>query len=360
MSRAGVIEPGSTIGILGGGQLGRMTAMAAARLGYRCAILAPDEDCIAAAVSDSWIRADYGDRAALARFADAVDVVTIEFENVPADALDFLAGRVPTRPASAILEVTQDRLAEKRFIERVGVPVAPFRPVETAGDLDRAREELGDNGILKTRRLGYDGKGQVRIGGMANDAAVAAIGGSPAILEAFMPFAHELSVITARNPQGDVASFPPVLNIHRDQILRQTIAPGGFAPEIAGRAVELAESIARGLELEGLIAVEMFLMDNGDLAVNELAPRPHNSGHWTIDACQTSQFEQLVRAICGLKPGGTAPLHRAVMDNLIGEDLLQWSQLLDEPDAFLHIYGKASIRAGRKMGHVTRLSPLGT
>ncbi|MEZ5825094.1 MAG: 5-(carboxyamino)imidazole ribonucleotide synthase [Geminicoccaceae bacterium] len=358
MSAPGIIEPGSTIGILGGGQLGRMTAMAAARLGYRCAIFAPDEDCIAATVSASWIKADYGDRDALARFADSVDVVTIEFENVPAEALDFLAERVPTRPASAILEVTQDRLAEKRFIESVGVPVAPFRQIDHVSDLERARAELGDNGILKTRRLGYDGKGQVRIEGVDSAAAFAEIGGKPAILEAFMPFAHELSVITARNPQGDTVSFLPVLNIHRDQILRQTIAPGDFAPEIAARAVELAENIAKGLSLEGLIAVEMFCMENGDLAVNELAPRPHNSGHWTIDACRTSQFEQLVRAVCGLELGSTEPTQAAVMDNLIGDDLLAWPRLLAEPGAFLHIYGKAAIRPGRKMGHVTRVSPL--
>ncbi|MCB9942350.1 MAG: 5-(carboxyamino)imidazole ribonucleotide synthase [Geminicoccaceae bacterium] len=353
-----MIEPGATIGILGGGQLGRMTAMAAARLGYRCHIFAPDEDCIAAAVADDWTNASYGDRDALARFARRVDVITIEFENVPADALLFLAERVPTRPAATVLEVTQDRLVEKRTIDRFGVPVAPFLAVDGPADLEAARVRLGEKGILKTRRLGYDGKGQVRIEGMTAEAAWNAIGGSPAILEACMPFVHELSVITARSPSGQIASFPPVLNIHRDQILRQTRVPGGFEAGVARRAVELAERIAEGLQLEGLVAVEMFLMEGGALAVNELAPRPHNSGHWTIDACQTSQFEQLVRAICDLPLGGTSATHVVVMDNLIGDDLLAWPGILEEPDAVLHIYGKAAIRPGRKMGHVTRLSPL--
>ena len=349
------IPPGATIGILGGGQLGRMTAMAAARLGYRCHILAPEADSPAADVAASFTCAGYEDQAALQAFAEAVDVVTLEFENVPVSALDFLAASCPVRPSAAVLRVTQDRLAEKDFVSSLRCPVTAYARVESAADLERAVTELGP-GVLKTTRLGYDGKGQIRVDAATDKAAAVTKLGQPVLIhEAWVDFALELSVITARNPQGEVASYVPVENRHRHHILDVTVAPAGIPHEVAAEAIAMAERIAAALELEGLLAVEMFLARDGRLLVNELAPRPHNSGHWTIDACAVSQFEQQVRAVCGLPLGDPARVADAEMTNLIGHEVERWPELLAEPGARLHLYGKREARPGRKMGHVTRL-----
>jgi 5-(carboxyamino)imidazole ribonucleotide synthase len=357
----GGLPPGSTIGILGGGQLGRMTALAAARLGYRCHVLAPEADAPAAEVAAAWTRAAYEDPTALDRFAAAVDVVTLEFENVPVTALERLAARVPVRPDAEVLRVTQDRVAEKDRLGQLGAPVTGYAPIGAAAEVGPALARLGGGrGVLKTTRLGYDGKGQLTVDAASDPAeAVARLGGPPLVLEAFVDFALELSVVTARGVDGALASYPPVENRHRRHVLATTIAPAVVAPEIAAEAVALAERLAAGLGVVGLLAVEMFLTRDGRLLVNELAPRPHNSGHWTIDACAASQFEQLVRAVCGLPLGDSVPFAGAVMENLLGDDAaLRWAGLLAEPGARLHLYGKREARPGRKMGHVTRLTRL--
>ncbi len=354
------IPPGGTIGILGGGQLGRMTAMAAARLGYRCVVFGPEADAPAADVAAHHLQAAYDDQAALADFIARVDVVTLEWENVPVAALERLARARPVRPGAKVLEVTQDRLAEKRFLNGLGIPTAPFMPVDDATDLGAALAAIGSNGILKTRRLGYDGKGQVRLDPAtptAPEDAIAALQGAPAILEGFVDFARELSVITARSPSGELRSFPPVENRHADQVLIETIAPAELPVDVTAAALDIAERIARTLALEGLLAVEMFLAADGRLLVNELAPRPHNSGHWSLDAAGVSQFEQLVRAICDLPLGDPTPSCPSTMRNLLGHAVDAWPEILAEPSARLHLYGKREIRAGRKMGHVTRLHP---
>lgn len=349
------IPPGAVIGILGGGQLGRMTAMAAARLGYRCHILAPENPSPAADVAAAFTCADYGDEPALAAFAASVDVVTLEFENVPVRALEFLAAHRPVRPGATVLRVTQDRLTEKDFLTSLGCPVTGYARVESAAELEQALAELGP-GVLKTTRLGYDGKGQVRVDATTDPAAAVAGLGQPVLIhEAWVEFALELSVITARNPQGQVASYVPVENRHRQHILDVTLAPADIPCELAAEAVAIAERIAVALDLEGLLAVEMFLTPDGRLLVNELAPRPHNSGHWTIDACAVSQFEQQVRAVCGLPLGDPSRVADAQMTNLIGDDIDRWPELLAEAGARLHLYGKRESRPGRKMGHVTRL-----
>ena len=349
------IPPGAVIGILGGGQLGRMTAMAAARLGYRCHILAPEADSPAADVAAFFTCARYEDEPALQAFAAAVDVITLEFENVPVAALDFLAAWRPVRPSAAVLRVTQDRLAEKEFVASLGCNVTGHSRVTSAADLGRAVAELGA-GVLKTTRLGYDGKGQIRVDAASDKAAAVARLGQPVLIhEAWVDLALELSVITARNPQGEVASYVPVENRHHNHILDATIAPAAIPRAAANEAVAMAERIASALDLEGLLAVEMFLARDGRLLVNELAPRPHNSGHWTIDACAVSQFEQQVRAVCGLPLGDPTRVADAEMTNLIGDEVDRWPELLAEPGARLHLYGKRETRPGRKMGHVTRL-----
>jgi len=354
-----VTPPGSTIGILGGGQLGRMTALAAARLGYRCHILAPEMSSPAADIAAAWTRAAYDDRDALDRFARTVDVVTLELENIAVEALLHLERQVPVRPGPVVLETTQDRVFEKRAIRDAGIAVTRFWPIDDAAGLRAAVIEADGRGILKTRRMGYDGKGQTLVAGPDDAAgAWARLGGVPAILEAVVDFAFELSVVTARGVDGTMRSFPPVLNRHRDHILHETVAPAPMPLGLAGEAVAIAETLARGLGVVGLLAVEMFLTRDARLLVNELAPRPHNSGHWTIDACATSQFEQLVRAVCGLPLGDPTPFADATMTNLLGQDVTAWPALLAEPGARLHLYGKAEVRAGRKLGHVTRLTRL--
>jgi len=352
-----MIAPGATIGILGGGQLGRMIAAAAARLGYRSHVFTPESDSPAGQVTPLVTTAAFDDEAALARFADAVDVVTFEFENVPAETAEFVAARGrKMHPGPAVLRVTQDRLREKDFLRSIAVGTTAYREVTSLAGLRRAVRDIGPHGVLKTVRLGYDGKGQVMLSADADLAAAwRRIGGEIAILEGFVDFACEVSVIVARNGQGATAAYPPVENQHVNHILDTTIAPARIAAEKAMRAEAIARHAADKLAIVGLLAVEMFVTPAGELLVNELAPRPHNSGHWTIDACHTSQFEQLVRAICGL-PLGSADYHsEAVMKNLIGTDVEKWREIVADPAAKLHLYGKGEARPGRKMGHVTRL-----
>jgi 5-(carboxyamino)imidazole ribonucleotide synthase len=354
-----MLPPGSTIGILGGGQLGRMTALAAARLGYKCHIFTPEEDAPASQVSARTTKAAYTDRAALERFAAAVDVITFEFENVPAEAAEVLAaaGR-PVRPSPDVLRIAQDRLREKDFLRSIDVATANYREVGSVAALRRAVRDVGPLSVLKTVRLGYDGKGQVMIGPETDlDAAWAKMGADAGILEGFVDFRCEISVIVARTESGAAAAYPPVENKHVDHILDTTIAPARITPELAMRAEAIARHVAEKLGVVGVLAVEMFVTSQGEVLVNELAPRPHNSGHWTIDACQTSQFEQFVRAVCNLPLGSAEPHSDAVMKNLIGTDVEKWREWLTDPAARLHLYGKREARPGRKMGHVTRVVP---
>jgi len=352
------IPPGGTIGVIGGGQLGRMLAMAAARLGYRVHIFCPEADCPASHVAQRHHSAPYEDLEALDAFAACIDVATIEFENVPLITVERLSGHIPMRPSPAVLRVAQDRIIEKGFLNEIGIGTAPWHAVEQATDLARALESVGSPSILKTARLGYDGKGQRKIA-MAADLASAweAFGRVPCILERVVAFEREISVIVGRGPDGGLAIYDPVENAHRDHILATSRVPAAITPEIAATAREMAARIATRLDLVGLVAVEMFVTGTGDVLTNEIAPRPHNSGHWSIEACVTSQFEQTVRAICGLPLGSTTRRFDAVMENLIGADVERWPALIAEADACLHLYGKAETRAGRKMGHVTWLRP---
>ncbi|GLQ06519.1 5-(carboxyamino)imidazole ribonucleotide synthase [Sneathiella chinensis] len=354
-----VIAPGKTIGILGDGQLGRMMAIAAAEMGYKTHIFGQDANSPAFQVATKTTQADWDDHAALDNFAADVDVVTLEFENIPTETLEYLEKTVPVRPGHKVLEITQDRHLEKSFVNSLGVPTAPFANVESLADLRTAVEMIGTPAILKTRKFGYDGKGQVKINAATEiDDAWQQIGEQPSILEGFVPFELEVSVIVARGVNGDIQSYVPVENRHRNHILDVTIAPAGILKDVAQRATQLAEKIARQIDLVGLIAVEMFISPDGDVLVNELAPRPHNSGHWTIEACTTSQFKQIIRAVAGL-PLASAERHaNALMRNLIGEDANHWEEIVAHPEMSLHLYGKAEVRAGRKMGHVTRLFPM--
>ncbi len=353
-----MIAPGATIGILGGGQLGRMTALAAASLGYKTHVYCPERDSPAKLVTPYQTTAGYDDRAALARFAAAVDVVTFEFENVPADCAEILAESKPVRPGPNALRIAQDRLREKDFLRSIDVATAQYREVTGVAALQRAVRDIGPHGVLKTVRGGYDGKGQVAIRPDADLAqAWARMGAETGILESFVDFICEISVIVARGAGGGAATYVPVENHHAHHILDTTIAPARIAPAVAMRAEAIARHIADKLDLVGLLAVEMFVTAEGEVLVNEIAPRPHNSGHWTIDACITSQFEQLVRAICGLPLGSPERHSDAVMKNLIGDDVGKWRDIVGEPAAKLHLYGKANAMPGRKMGHVTRLMP---
>jgi len=354
---ARLIPPGSVIGVLGGGQLGRMLALDAARLGYRCHIFEPAADCPAGHVA-AHTAAAWDDRRALEDFAGAVDVVTLEFENVPVAALDFLSGLKPVRPGGEALKIAQDRALEKAFLNKAGVETAPWAEVAHVEELEAALGRLGQPAVLKTARFGYDGKGQAVIRpGDKPAQAWAAIQGQRSVLEGFVEFALEVSVIAARTPAGEIRCYEPVENRHRDGILHKTLAPAPIAADVAERAVETACKVISAMDYVGLLAVEMFVMPDGRVLANEIAPRPHNSGHWTIDGCVTSQFEQTVRAICGLPLGETARLGAVEMENLIGDEVERWPAILSEPNASLHLYGKAEIRPGRKMGHVTRVRP---
>ena len=355
---APVLAPGATIGILGGGQLGRMTAQAASRLGYRCHVFATEPDSPAGQVCGAATVADFSDLAALDRFAAAVDVVTFEFENIPADAVRFVGASKIVLPRGEILEITQDRLREKDFLHSIDVATAAYREVSDVAALARAMRDFGYPAVLKSVRMGYDGKGQMTLNPETKpEEAWRHMGAEIGVLESFVDFACEISVIVARGRNGAWATYPPVENQHTAHILDTTIAPARIAADIAMRAEAIARHIAEKLDLVGVLAVEMFVTQAGDVLVNELAPRPHNSGHWTIDACVTSQFEQLVRAVCGLPLGSVAHHSDAVMKNLIGRDVEKWRDALSDPFAKLHLYGKTEIQPGRKMGHVTRLIP---
>lgn len=351
------IPPGGTIGILGGGQLGRMTAMAAARLGYRVHVFTPEADGPCAQVASAETVAAYDDFTALAAFADAVDVVTLEFENVPLATAEFLAARRPFFPAPACLAVTQVRTAEKSEINKLGFATARWAPVRSADELEHALAIIGGPAVLKTDRFGYDGKGQAKIGPDDDAAAIwSDLKTDDAILEDFVDFVREISVVLARGQDGRIAAYPAVENRHRDHILSETIVPAGISPALAAEAERMAAAIATDMDYVGVLAVEMFETRDGRLLVNEMAPRPHNSGHWTIEGAATSQFEQLVRAVCGL-PLGSVAWRPSRMINLIGDDARDWQTYIADPAAHLHLYGKPEIRAGRKIGHVTWILP---
>ncbi|MGI6855936.1 5-(carboxyamino)imidazole ribonucleotide synthase [Mesorhizobium sp. 1B3] len=348
---------GSTIGIVGGGQLGRMLAMAAARLGYRTIVLEPEPGCPAAQVANRQIVGAYDDPAALAELARESAVVTYEFENVPVAAAEKLSDLVPVFPPARALEVAQDRLVEKTFLNDIGISTAEFRAVDSDAQLAQALDKFGGAGILKTRRLGYDGKGQrVFRAGEPAAGVFQAMGGVPLILESFVPFEREISVIAARGRDGALAAYEPAENVHREGILRSSTVPAAIKPETAAAARAAAFAILSALDYVGVIGVEFFVLADGGLLANEIAPRVHNSGHWTEAACAISQFEQHMRAVAGLPLGDASRHSDCVMENLIGDDVLKVPALLAEPHLVLHLYGKAEARPGRKMGHFTRLS----
>ena len=350
-----MLPPGSTLGILGGGQLGRMLAMAAARLGLRVAVYDPAEAPPAAQVASETHRGGWDDAAALARFAAACDVVTYEFENVPAASLDAVEAAAPLRPSRRALAVSQDRLDEKTFLQGLGLTVAPFAAVDDAESLSAALDRIGTPAILKTRRLGYDGKGQARLAGPGDAAAALdAMAGAPAILEGHVAFAREISVIAARGTDGTVVAFEPGENLHEGGILRTTTVPAAIPPATAEAAERIACTILDALDYTGVLGVELFDTDAG-LVVNEIAPRVHNSGHWTEAGATLSQFDLHVRAVMGWPLPRPRTLAPSVMENLIGDDVDRVATIAGEADAVLHLYGKAEVRAGRKMGHVTRV-----
>ena len=356
-----MLRPGHTIGILGGGQLARMLAMAAAPYGLHCHIFAPRGDNPAFEMAQMHTEATYDDFEALARFANTVDVITYEFENVPAATADFLAARKPVRPGPKALAVTQDRLSEKLFLQHAGLPLTGFASIDSLADLEQALTQFGRPAVLKTRRMGYDGKGQIIIRA-GDDAAHALVtlGGAACVLEAFVPFVREVSVVAARALDGSFQAFDVCENHHRNHILSQTTLPADLGAAASAHALDYAATIAKQLDYVGVFTVELFVVGEGadeHVLINEIAPRVHNSGHWTIEGAQTSQFAQHIRAIAGWPLGETTRLGRVEMDNLVGEDAANWAQLLKQEGAHLHLYGKAEIRAGRKMGHVTRIFP---
>ncbi|MDK3017465.1 5-(carboxyamino)imidazole ribonucleotide synthase [Pseudodonghicola flavimaris] len=350
-----VLAPGAVIGILGGGQLGRMLSVAASRLGFTTHIYEPGANPPAAQVADRVTTAAYDDADALRAFAETVDVITYEFENIPTEALDLLEPLRPIRPNRKALKVSQDRLVEKAFLTDLGLTTAPFAAVDDMEDLTEALAEIGAPAILKTRRFGYDGKGQARI--MAADqagAALADMAGAPAILEGFVEFSHEVSVIAARGLSGEIACFDPGENLHREGILRQTTVPARLSAAQRNDAVLLAARILNALDYVGVMGVELFVTPAG-LVVNEIAPRVHNSGHWTQNGCTVDQFEQHIRAVTGWPLGDGQRHADVVMENLIGDDMERVPELAKTPDTALHLYGKAEVKPGRKMGHVNRV-----
>lgn len=358
---APVLQPDATIGILGGGQLGRMLALAAARLGLKCHVFCPEPHSSAFDVVRQITEADYADTAALDRFAAGVDVITYEFENVPAGTATFLSARKPVLPDPKVLAITQDRLAEKNFIASLGIATARCEQIDSPRMLAAAIERIGHPAVLKTRRLGYDGKGQAAIRNGADHAAAwREIGAQPAILEAFVPFEREISVVAARTRDGKIACFDVIENEHRDHILKTSRVPAAVSPAIAAEATRIAGRIAEAFGYVGVLAVEMFVVkdDAGHaVLVNEIAPRVHNSGHWTIDGASVSQFEQHIRAIAGWPLATPVRRGRIEMMNLIGAEIEDYRKWLEVPNTAVHLYGKAGVRPGRKMGHVTRVFP---
>jgi 5-(carboxyamino)imidazole ribonucleotide synthase len=353
------LAPGAVIGIIGGGQLGRMSAIAAARLGYAVHVFTPEAFSPAAQVSAYATLAAYDDQDALRRFAHAVDVVTFEFENIPAESLALLESLRPVRPGAAVLAISQDRLLEKQFLNNAGVATAPWRAVYDEAGLTASVAELGLPAVLKTTRLGYDGKGQSMLREGAAD-AFAALDPKPLVLEGFVDFAAEISVMVARGADGAVAAYDAVENRHKHHILDLTLAPAPLPLDLLEAAGAIGRHIAEKLELVGLLGVEMFVTSTGTLLVNEIAPRPHNSGHWTLDACPCSQFEMHIRAVAGLPLPPAVRHSDAVMKNLVGpQDMALWPAILATQGLIPHHYGKAEARPGRKMGHFTRLFPKG-
>ena len=366
---APIVKPGGTIGILGGGQLARMLSTAAAALGLKTHIYRPEDHSPADDVAAAFTKAAYKDEAALAAFAKAVDVVTYEFENVPAETVAFLTSiNAVVRPGAIALEKAQDRLVEKQFIQETGAETAAFHGVDNLDDLKKGLEIVGRPAILKTRRLGYDGKGQTRLTDKdfdlpeAYEKAVAfawdEVGAAPSILEGFVPFEKEISIIGARGAAGEIKLYEPIENVHRDGILHTSTAPAQISDDTAAKAATVASAILNALDYVGVIGVEFFVLKNGDLIVNEIAPRVHNSGHLTSDAYAVSQFEQHIRAVAGWPLAAPIRHSNAVMENLIGDDVHKWTSLIEKPNTCLHLYGKNEARQGRKMGHVTTLSPL--
>ena len=346
------LKTGATIGILGGGQLGRMLAVAAARLGFRTHIFEPGANPPAGDVAHTLTTAGYDDVDALTAFAKSVDIVTFEFENIPTDALDVIENITPIRPNREALRTSQDRLVEKQFLEGLGLTVAPFADIANAADLEAAMTTIGAPSILKTRRFGYDGKGQSRLRS-ADDAAgaLADMAGNPAVLEGFVNFTAEVSVIAARSPSGEVACFDPGENVHRDGILHTTTVPARLSAAQRMDAVLLAANILNALDYVGVLGVELFVTPQG-FTVNEIAPRVHNSGHWTQNGCAVDQFEQHIRAVAGWPLGDGSRYADVVMENLIGDDMDRVPELAKQRDTALHLYGKADVKPGRKMGHV--------
>lgn len=349
------LPQGATIGILGGGQLGRMLSVAASRLGFKTCIFEPGGDCPASHVANYHLQADYDDADALAKFAASVDVVTYEFENIPTSALDVLEALRPIRPGREALRVSQDRLIEKDFLAKLGLKVAPYAAVNSEDDLCRAVETIGAPAILKTCRFGYDGKGQARLNS-ADDIseAWASMADAPSVLEGFVNFTKEVSIIAARGPSGEVSCFDPGENVHKDGILDTTTVPAQISAAQRTDAVLLAARILNELDYVGVMGVELFVTPQG-LIVNEIAPRVHNSGHWTQAGCAVDQFEQHIRAVAGWPLGDGARYADVVMENLIGDDMKRVPELAKEPKTQLHLYGKADVKAGRKMGHVNRV-----
>jgi 5-(carboxyamino)imidazole ribonucleotide synthase len=357
------LMPGGTLGILGGGQLGRMSAIAARRLGYKVRTFDPAPGACAAAIADEHVTADWSDTAALTRFAQGCGRITLEFENIPPATVEFVARNVPSHPSANVLAICQNRRREKEFLRGAGIPCAPFAVVASLAELQAAVQTIGFPCVLKTADFGYDGKGQVKLPTAEADlaAAWAKIGGGLGVLEAWIPFQLEISVLVARTVDGRTAVYDAAENTHRNHILHLSISPARITDATAAEARALALGIAEQIGLVGLLAVEMFVQD-GRIIVNELAPRPHNSGHQTFDANETSQFEQHVRAVCGLPLGGTKPLHPSVMLNLLGDLWKQgqepdWTKVLADPSAKLHLYDKGQAAPGRKMGHVTVTAP---
>lgn len=356
---ARIVAPGGVVGIIGGGQLGRMTALAAARLGYRCHIFCPEADSPAALVSAAATIASYDDEDSLSAFASGIDVVTFEFENIPASSVRLLAEKTVVRPGWRALETSQDRTVEKRFLNDCGIPTAPWRAVSSLDDLNEALALIGRPAFLKTARFGYDGKGQVRIDS-GDDAAASfdVIKRAPAILEGAIDYGCEISVIAARSVSGQIACFDATWNRHKNSILNVSRAPAPIPAALEKKAHEMAKKIAETLDIVGLLALELFVTKDGNLLANEIAPRPHNSGHWTMDAGGVDQFEQFVRAVAGLPLAPPTRLLNVEMTNLIGDDVNEWPEILQEAGARLHLYGKSDTRPGRKMGHVNRVFPL--
>jgi 5-(carboxyamino)imidazole ribonucleotide synthase len=356
-----LIGPGATVGVLGSGQLGRMFAIAARRMGYRVHTLSPDEDTPTGQVADLEVKAPYEDLDAVSDFARRVSVVTFEFENVPAPTAEAAARWAPVRPSGEILHTTQQRIREKSFLRNAGLPVTPYREVHSLAGLDRAIADLGCPAVLKTAAFGYDGKGQARISSKDGSAeAWRAIGEQEAVLEAFIDFEREISVVAARGADGEFVHYGAIENQHSRHILDVSIAPARVEPSVAQEAVDLARCVLDQLGVVGVLCVEFFVARDGSLMINELAPRPHNSGHLTVDAHVTSQFEQQLRAVCGL-PLGSTEMHRpAAMANLLGDLWANgepdWQAALAFPDVKLHLYGKLEPRPGRKMGHLTALN----